>query len=204
MNGKSRYQRKDHGTGRCLCCEKEFCKKHPGQKYCHWQCANKHNAAARKAELCKNCNVAIWPGSALCRKCKSQPHPVSPEPKKLVERVCEKRPVVRGNYVYVWFEANNPLPFYVGKGVENRAWDRHEREDGTAHWCQTLRVSCVGFRVEIVRDNLTPEGAALLEATLIAFVKQCGGTLANQTGPMRRQENLPLTLEDAAAVTCGG
>ena len=111
---------------------------------------------------------------------------------------------MRGNYVYAWFEANNSLPFYVGKGVDNRAWDRHEREDGTAHWCQTLRVSCVGFRVEIVRDNLTPEGAALLEATLIAFVTQCGGMLANQTGPMRRQERLPLTLADAGAVACVG
>ena len=103
----------------------------------------------------------------------------------------------RGRYVYAWFKGSDILPFYVGKGIGDRAWRRHGRENGEAMWCQTVRVSSVNFRVEIVRDNLTEEGAMLLEAALISFVADCGGMLANQTDGTLRREVPPLTLDSS-------
>ncbi len=101
----------------------------------------------------------------------------------------------RGRYVYAWFNEESKLPFYIGRGTGSRAWDRHQDGDGRAMFCQTTRVSTPGFRVEVIRDNLTEEGAALAEACLISFVSQCGGTLTNQVGGMSRQERPPLELD---------
>ncbi len=109
-------------------------------------------------------------------------------------------PRPRGRYVYAWFNDSSPLPFYVGKGSASRAWDRHEDDHGRAMWCQTIRASCAGFRVEIVRDNLTDEGAFLLESSLMSFVAMLGGTLSNQASGMLRKERPPLELETLPCV----
>ena len=100
----------------------------------------------------------------------------------------------RGRYVYAWFNDESKMPFYIGRGTGSRAWDRHEDADGRAMFCQTTRVSAPGFRVAVIRDNLTEEGAALVESCLMLLVSQCGGTLTNQVGGMSRQERPPLEL----------
>jgi len=90
------------------------------------------------------------------------------------------------------------LPFYIGKGVGDRAWRRHVSCDGRAAYCQLLREAASTFRVKIVRDNLTDEGALLLESSLISFLTtDCGCILANQSEPMRRRERGCLTIESA-------
>ena len=100
----------------------------------------------------------------------------------------------RGRYVYAWFSDASPLPFYIGKGTDRRAWDRHEDADGRAMWCQTMRATAQGFKVKVIRDNLTNEGALLLESCLISFVRAMGGDLGNQVSGIRRQERPPLEL----------
>jgi hypothetical protein len=107
-----------------------------------------------------------------------------------------------GRYVYAWFKGDDALPFYVGRGVDFRAWARHNRSTNCdsggkseAAWCQTVRASAERFRVVIVRENLTEEGAILLESSLIAFVGICGGILTNQIEGTKRQEIPPLTLD---------
>jgi hypothetical protein len=106
-----------------------------------------------------------------------------------------RRSFPRGRYVYAWFSDTDPLPFYIGKGVDGRAWERHQDADGRAMWCQTVRSTAKGFRAEVIRDNLTNEGALLVEAVLIAFTQLLGALLTNQVGGMSRQEQPPLELE---------
>lgn len=108
-----------------------------------------------------------------------------------------KRPrnkLPRGRYVYAWFSDDSPFPFYIGKGADSRAWARHEDQDGRAMWCQTMRATAKGFRVEVIRDNLTDEGALLVESCLMAFTRLLGGVLANQADGLSRQEKPPLEL----------
>lgn len=104
----------------------------------------------------------------------------------------EKQP--RGRYVYAWFNDESPFPFYVGKGVGDRAWQRHLVSGASAE-CQRIRSSSTGFWCHIVRDGLTNEGAMLLESALISFFNALGKCEGNQVSPLRRQEVPPLWLE---------
>jgi len=115
----------------------------------------------------------------------------------------ESRSRFRGRYVYAWFSEDSPLPFYIGKGTGKRAWERHEDSDGRAMWCQTFRATAKGFRAEVIRDNLTDEGALLLESCLIAFTKLLGGLLCNQIDGISRQERPPLDLDSCAEARQG-
>lgn len=99
----------------------------------------------------------------------------------------------RGRYVYAWFNDESPFPFYVGKGVGGRAWQRHMLKGQTA-MCNKIRSSSRGFWVHVVRDGLTNEGAMLLESALIELFSSLGGCTANQVSPLRRQEVPPLWL----------
>lgn len=101
----------------------------------------------------------------------------------------------RGRYVYAWFNDESPFPFYVGKGVGDRAWKRHMLKGQTA-MCNKIRSSSKGFWVHIVRDGLTNEGAMLLESALVEMFSAMGGCVANQVSPLRRQEVPPLWLSD--------
>jgi hypothetical protein len=131
---------------------------------------------------------------------------MSAEPTELEQIRPQRRPkreplpvrnAPRGRYVYAWFKDGEKLPFYVGKGVGDRAWRRHKLDNRPAY-CQLLRESASTFQVKIVRDNLTDEGASLLESALISFlVNNCGCILSNQGEPMRRQETGCLTIESA-------
>jgi hypothetical protein len=169
------------GVVECVVCNRPFIKKQPHQKYCHWQCQ-----AARKQgrEFARRQLVASSADGWLIDGDGEREKPGKHCPKK----------IPTGRYVYAWFNDESDLPFYVGKGVDDRAWRRHVDQDGRSMWCQQVRVTSSCFRVEVIRDNLTNEGAMLVEASLIAFVRFCGGLLANQAEPLSRQERPPVEL----------
>lgn len=109
-------------------------------------------------------------------------------------KVSRKRNKPHGSYVYAWFNESSDLPFYIGRGEGWRAWDRHIDKSGLAQPCQMTRSASKRFRVVILRDNLTLEGAILLESCLISFVSQIGHVLTNQMAGSLRQEVPPLEL----------
>ena len=170
------------GAADCAVCNRPFIKKHPLHKYCHWQCASAHN---KGKEFVRRQEVQSRPDGHIleCQETSSAGVQAS------------RRKIPRGRYVYAWFNDESELPFYIGKGVDDRAWVRHVHNDGRSQLCQQLRSDSSGFRVEIVRDNLTNEGAMLLESALIAFVSACGAVLANQVDPLSRKECPPLELD---------
>lgn len=76
---------------------------------------------------------------------------------------------LRGYYVYAWLDAGQL--FYIGMALGSRGYGIH-RVSGKLAPCE-LRRRSIGdrFKVAIVRDNLTEEGARLIEATLINFLR---------------------------------
>jgi hypothetical protein len=173
----------------CVACKRTFVKKHPLHKYCHWQC----QAAANKARRDNSAQPLIQREQEVSSLASSQP---IEELELVSQRIDRPARCPRGRYVYAWYSSDSDLPFYIGKGVGDRGWRRHvSKGSRLAAWCQTLRASSERFRVEVVRDNLTNEGAMLLESALIAFVASLGGILANQVDPLRRQECPPLEIE---------
>lgn len=105
-----------------------------------------------------------------------------------------KKAKTKGYYVYVWLI--NGVPFYVGKGTDRRAWAVHYLGE-SEHFSQAeiiRRSNPLSFVVEIVRDDLTNEGALLLESTFISWFERCGYQLTNIHPGMGRQERPPLTL----------
>lgn len=111
----------------------------------------------------------------------------------MTKRISARNP--RGRYVYAWFNRDSPFPFYVGKGVGDRAWRRHMCK-GQSAFCTRLRIDSVGFHCQVVRDNMTNEGAMLLESSLIDLFSAMGGCAGNQISPLRRQEVPPLWLHE--------
>jgi hypothetical protein len=170
------------GTAECAVCNRPFIKKHPQHKYCHWQCQSARN---KGKEFLRRQEVQARPDGHILPCEETLSHDVE----------ITRREIPRGRYVYAWFNDESDLPFYIGKGVDDRAWRRHVHKDsGRSQLCQQVRADSSGFRVEIVRDNLTNEGALLLESSLIAFAASCGAVLANQVDPLCRKERPPLEL----------
>ena len=100
----------------------------------------------------------------------------------------------RGRYVYAWLDGD--VPFYVGKGEGKRAWQRHTLSDGKfPAFCERLKHGAADFRVVIVRDNLTAEGALVCEDAVRRAFEACYGLLpGNQAGTLKRQDKPPLEL----------
>lgn len=75
----------------------------------------------------------------------------------------------RGYCVYAWLDGGQL--FYIGIALGSRAFQSH-KSSGKLAPCEVRRRS-IGdrFKVAIVRDNLTEEGARLIEATLINFLR---------------------------------
>lgn len=80
-----------------------------------------------------------------------------------------------GYYVYGWYHLGENLPFYIGKGKNDRAWR-----------------SSKANQVIIYRQGLTEEGAFLVESVLISVFSELGAMLENKSEGRKRQEKPPL------------
>lgn len=70
-------------------------------------------------------------------------------------------------YVYVHRRLSNHSVFYVGKGINSRAWKKSGR---TSRW---KLVADEGYIVEIVQENLNLDSALSLEESLISQFNPC-------------------------------
>ena len=195
----------------CQYCNQQFSTKQPNQKLCSQKCREEYSK-----EYWKKKRAGCTPVSSIeMRRCgicakkflpKTTRHKYcSDDCRNMVKYVglevdtadtVRVSKIPKGSYVYAWFKDNEPLPFYIGKGNESRAWDRHKGAGGLNAWCETVRSTAKNFQIKIVRDNLTDEGAILIEATLINFFSSCGVRLANSLSGTTRQETPPLILGD--------
>lgn len=82
-------------------------------------------------------------------------------------------------YVYVHRDRESGVPFYVGKGVGQRAY----RRDRNELWKKKVDSLAKGYDVEIVKANLTESDAQDLEICQILKYKRIeeGGTLVNKS-----------------------
>lgn len=81
-------------------------------------------------------------------------------------------------YVYAHYVTGESLPFYIGKGKGNRAYDLKGR---SKFWNRKAKN---GFTVKFIRTNLTEETSLLLETKMILFYgrRDSGtGCLVNHT-----------------------
>jgi len=104
----------------------------------------------------------------------SEPKPLQPAPDADQENQ-------RGNYVYAHLDNAGNI-FYIGKGVEKRAWspDRHPL------WGRYVQNHLNGnYRIQILQDNLSPMEAERIEATWIA---ECGDALVNWMNMGRKSD----------------
>ncbi|MFA5767475.1 MAG: hypothetical protein WC919_06120 [Candidatus Paceibacterota bacterium] len=186
----------------CRRCGKPFVANHNQSVYCGYEC--------RKRKKDKKPDIECPCGKRFIRKTANQKYCSSDCRKQFWDGVSPKskkpksqkplKPGPRGRYVYVWFKDNEVLPFYIGKGVGGRAWERHKigcGETARPAYCQRLREQASAFSIKIIKDNLTAEGARLVESALIGFLDLCGVMLSNQCEPERRTEKGLLTLGDA-------
>lgn len=195
----------------CGFCAKEF-EGIPRQKYCSQECLKKvirlayplRTAIEKTCPICQKQFVTTRASKKYCSvKCRDawfkpiirQYQKRARESRKLVEQL-PKDP--RGFYVYGWYRPEEDLPFYIGKGTGNRAWENHKSSRSSAggaletHYCEDHRTSKT--IIVIYRDSLTEEGAFLVEAVLASVFRGLGAVLTNQAELRRRSEVPPLEL----------
>lgn len=144
----------------------------------------------RDCIVCGKSFRGVAPKQVRCRSCiRRKMCPVCKKTRKIrlagyAHCKCTKKVMMKnqptGYYIYGWTSEDGGLPFYIGKGIGQRAW----RE------CEFKR------QVVIYRDNLTEEGAYLVEAVLISFLRRSGVKLLNVSEGVQRQEKLPLTMDE--------
>lgn len=115
-------------------------------------------------------------------------------------------------YIYALKDprANPVLPFYIGKGTGNRAWEHTINVDETRKGLRIKEIMDAGFEVVTTKmaDGLTEEQALKLEAELIsAFgTEATGGFLTNTVTPtgrikrLRKDLKIPSGVAEKAAI----
>lgn len=78
-------------------------------------------------------------------------------------------------YVYIHYEADTGRPFYIGRGVGRRAWNRNR----STFWNSV--ASKHGVVVDVVIDGLTKHEANQIERILIRAYRDAGHRLVNLT-----------------------
>ncbi len=196
----------DYREINCLYCNSKFIPKPQTNKFCSDECCkNSYKITPKPINMkkeCRYCKSKFTPideNQIYCKKiCRKNDFKPNKEIKKSSEIKYPKIPKIPyGRYVYAWFKENEILPFYIGKGVDYRAWQKHTLDDGTTAFCEQVKISAKKFRVKIIREGLTEEGALLLEGALINFITDsCGWILSNQVIGCQRTEVLPLIIKD--------
>ena len=120
--------------------------------------------------------------------------------------------IVASYYVYALKDprTNPVLPFYIGKGTGNRAWEHTINVDETKKGQRIRQIMDDGYEVVTTKmaDGLTEEQALRLEAELIsAFgTEATGGFLTNTVTPsgrvkrMRRDLRVPSGVAEKASI----
>lgn len=186
----------------CQYCNQQFSTKQPNQKLCSQKCREEYSntllSSPREMRCCAICAKKFLPKHVNHKYCSHDCRDMVQYVRSEVETVDTVRvsKIPKGSYVYAWFKDNESLPFYIGKGNQSRAWDCHKGVGGLNAWCETVRSTAKNFQIKIIRENLTDEGAILIEATLINFFSSCGVRLANSLSGTTRQETPPLILGD--------
>lgn len=113
---------------------------------------------------------------------------------------------VASYYVYALKDprTNPVLPFYIGKGTGNRAWEHTINVDETRKGLRIREIMDAGFEVVTTKmaDGLTEEQALKLEAELIAAfgTEDTGGFLTNTVTPSGRVRRLRKDLKVPSGV----
>jgi hypothetical protein len=93
----------------------------------------------------------------------------------IAEKVMEFPPEVTeqlGHYVYIYFDPDTDVPFYVGKGVGNRVFAHlgESTESEKVAKIQGLREQGKTPKIELLRYGMSENEAALVEASVIDFI----------------------------------
>lgn len=155
----------------CEWCGSSFVPSHDGDRFCAPHCRRAANGMnpRRTVRACFVCGRQFESkgGAYRCRQC--------------------RHGSARGRYVYAWYE--DDAIFYVGIGRGQRGVARHMSQ-GTLAPCERHRRKIGNrFSARIVRDNLTSEGARLIEAVLISLLRP----KYNKMGGHKRRERPPLS-----------
>jgi hypothetical protein len=94
----------------------------------------------------------------------------------------------RGHYVYAWLD--DGAVFYIGRGTGIRYKENHKAKGGLAYCELWKRRIGDRFSIVIVQDNLTDEGATLVEQVLIKLIRPA----CNHTVSSGRKDRPPLVL----------
>ena len=84
-------------------------------------------------------------------------------------------------YVYEHWRPDLNLPFYVGKGKKNRAYNFHNRNGSHCKVVNFLKRKGLFVDVRIVRTNLLEQQAYDAEVELVAYWRSQNIKLANRT-----------------------
>lgn len=183
----------------CRECEKEFTINWNRQKkFCCTKCLNvfhsrksngsKKTYEPRPCSICEDEFVPIGARHKYCsdrcrRTATKQYNKQYNKPQKIISK---KR--TQGCYVYGWYESQETLPFYIGEGINNRAWEIHTNKDGRLSACEYVKQTQIkNLKIVIYRDSLTKEGARLCESLLVSIFTQLGALLTNQKESLKRK-----------------
>lgn len=189
----------------CDVCGVTFVAHNPNTRFCGKDCRDEHTRRqyAKRAKgkfseerVCETCQEAFIASTARAKYCSDKCREVDYRRRKNAEVARKSSDIVDtftsravGAYVYGWYDGDEC--FYVGKGVDRRAWEPHIDESGRSMACETRKINAANFYIVIFRDRLTQEGAYLVESVLIDVLKP----FCNQVAGLRRQEVEPLTIE---------
>jgi Mor family transcriptional regulator len=84
--------------------------------------------------------------------------------------------IINNFYLYFHYRLDTDEVFYIGKGKGRRAYNKEARN---LYWKRI--VDKVGYKVEIVQDNISEWEALMLEMDMISLYKKMGYNLANFT-----------------------
>jgi hypothetical protein len=190
----------------CPQCSATFSPNATNQRFCRRECGFEYHFGSKRKNTpvirrCIECGESFATGSGNHRICSDACRALRSTKYESLRRqgngaIKFGSRYTRGRYVYAWLD--DGVVFYVGRGAGTRLKVKHTT--GPPAYpipaeCQARRDRIIAegrkFSVRVIRDNLTQEGAALLESAFIAYLDpDC-----NVVRGMKRQEVPPLELQ---------